>query len=115
MESSITVFLLRRPACERLPTLLAAFWFWRACLRERAYVFLSFVRVRFVNVFVDVLCVWACMCSCQLCVRALCALAGAACIIKFRWCFGTPIAGGHTASNAPDHFRPPKLIGAGPS
>ena len=27
MESSIAVFLWRRPACERLPTALAAFWF----------------------------------------------------------------------------------------
>ena len=27
---------------------------------------------------------------------------------------GLAVAGGHTASNAPDLFRPPKLSGAGP-
>ena len=30
------------------------------------------------------------------------------------WAGGLFIAGGHTASNAPDLFRPPKLSGAGP-
>ena len=45
--------------------------------------------------------------------RSLC-FGFTACIRKFRWCFGTLSAGGHTASNAPDLFRPPKLSGAGP-
>ena len=31
-----------------------------------------------------------------------------------RWCADSMFAGGHTASNAPDLFRPPKLSGAGP-
>ena len=142
MESSMAVFVWRRPACERLPTFRGVRFCWRVGLprawkiRREWYGGTLMLEALGVSCFIDLrnrltfyarpaillslahCFVVACACwdllCCQLRVRALCALAGAACIRKFRCCFGTLSAGGHTASNAPDLFRPPKLSGAGP-
>jgi hypothetical protein len=58
MESSIAVFLLRRPACERLPTLRAY---------EFACVCFSALRACAVRhgVSVCIVCVDVCMCVCE--------------------------------------------------
>ena len=44
----------------------------------------------------------------------LCTTIGAFCFADYDTDWWFAIAGGHTASNAPDLFRPPKLSGAGP-